>query len=400
MKKKNWLFAGLAAGLLFGSVACSNNEEPGNGGGSGNNEDDPALAAILNNYVDRTVIPTYTDMKEKVWTLLEKVEAATAEGATQNDIDIACNAWREAREPWEKSEGFLYGPAHDYSLDPHLDSWPLDLKNITNILNSSIDLSSSNVRETLSQNVIGFHTLEYLLFDDSQPRPIASLSDRQKEYMLAVSTVLRDDALKLWAFWVGADVVAEAPRRDRDIIDGKEGTEYEDGLDLALTAAGYGAMLKNPVMSPAATYKTQFDCINQILDGCIEIANEVGDQKIGNPWRDHDVYAVESWYSWNSLEDYENNIISIENSYLGGPEGNRDASTSLSAWVAEKNPQIDQEVTAAIAATRKALNPSTGIPYPFRTQVEKQQNGDKVEAAMNACAELKTQLERIKTLLK
>lgn len=405
MKTTNLLLLGLLCSLMGLFGACSDDKNNGTETEEGT---DKLLTEVINNYVDRTVLPTYSDMKETVWTLLEKVTKFKETGS-QSDLNSACEAWRASREPWEKSEGFLFGPAHDQGLDPHLDSWPLLMDNINNVLNSTIDLSSSNVRETLNQSAIGFHTLEYLLFQDSQPRTASTITDRQKEYMLAVATILRDDALSLWALWSGGE--EGATTRDTKILFGSgiAGDDYEEGLDLAITEGGFAATFMNPVMITGARYKTQADVINQIVDGCVDIANEVGDQKIGNPWRNKDVYAVESWYSWNSLEDYENNIISIENSYLGGPEGNRDRSSSLSAWIASQSvvkngttingKQMDEDITAAIQATREAINPATGIPYPFRTQVEKQQNADKVEAAMDRCSELKTQLERIKTLL-
>ena len=48
----------------------------------------------------------------------------------------ACNAWITAREPWEESEAFLFGPVDELGLDPNMDSWPLDQNAIVQILNS------------------------------------------------------------------------------------------------------------------------------------------------------------------------------------------------------------------------------------------------------------------------
>jgi len=171
----------LIFGMLYTSIgffgACSSDDNNGTDAEDGTDE---MLTEVINNYVDRTVLPTYSEMKENVWTLLEKVTKFKETGS-QSDLNSACDAWRAARKPWEKSEGFLFGPAHDQGLDPHLDSWPLLMDNINNVLNSTIDLSSTNVRETLNQSAIGFHTLEYLLFQDSQPRTAGTISDRQKK---------------------------------------------------------------------------------------------------------------------------------------------------------------------------------------------------------------------------
>ncbi|MBP5731623.1 MAG: peptidase M75, partial [Bacteroidaceae bacterium] len=60
-------------------------------------------------------------------------------------------------------------------------------------------------------------------------------------------------------------------------------------------------------------YSTAIECVEEIIEGSIDIASEVGTQKIGEPvgyWnngqRTKALYAVESWYSFHSREDYMN----------------------------------------------------------------------------------------------
>ena len=83
-----------------------------------------------------------------------------------------------AREPWEKSEAFLFGPVDALGLDPNMDSWPLDQVAIVNILNSGNfdDLNwtdgESDDEIEAAQNVRGFHTLEFLLFKNGEPRTV------------------------------------------------------------------------------------------------------------------------------------------------------------------------------------------------------------------------------------
>lgn len=140
---------------------------------------EPELSLVVENYVDVVVLPTYSDLKDKVATLYVKVDAL-AENPTNQAFKDACDAWISAREPWEKSEAFLFGPVADQGLDPNMDSWPLDQAAIVNILNSG-DYSqmkwSGNYTEdseaiSAAQNVRGFHTLEFLLFKDGQARTV------------------------------------------------------------------------------------------------------------------------------------------------------------------------------------------------------------------------------------
>lgn len=141
--------------------------------------EEAVLSPVVENYVDVVVLPTYSDLKDKVATLYVKVDAL-AENPTNQAFKDACDAWISAREPWEKSEAFLFGPVADQGLDPNMDSWPLDQAAIVNILNSG-DYSqmkwSGNYTEdseaiSAAQNVRGFHTLEFLLFKDGQARTV------------------------------------------------------------------------------------------------------------------------------------------------------------------------------------------------------------------------------------
>ena len=97
------------------------------------------------------------------------------------------------------------------------------------------------------------------------------------------------------------------------------------------------------------------------------------------------LYAVESWYSWHSRDDYTNNIYSIRNAYYGnrydGNNYNNVDKNSLSTLVAKYNPELDADVKKAIT---NAANAIQAIPQPFRNNI----NSNEAQAAMEACAEL------------
>lgn len=135
------------------------------------------------------------------------------------------------------------------------------------------------------------------------------------------------------------------------------------------------------------SYTSALNCIEEIIDGCAEIANEVGEAKIGDPYDlymnkryEEALYAVESWYSWHSREDYSNNIYSIRNSYFGSLDGSVNPA-SISALVASVNPSLDTRMKDAISSTAKAI---LDIPQPFRNNI----NSSEARAAMTKCAEL------------
>lgn len=138
---------------------------------------DARLQKILEHYVDDVVLPTYAMLKDRNAALHQSVlafKAAPSDAAFAN----ACEAWLSAREPWEKSEAFLFGPVDALGLDPNMDSWPLDQDMIVQILNSGkyedLNWSDDDDDDTIEavQSVRGFHTLEFLLFKDGNPRKI------------------------------------------------------------------------------------------------------------------------------------------------------------------------------------------------------------------------------------
>lgn len=133
--------------------------------------------------------------------------------------------------------------------------------------------------------------------------------------------------------------------------------------------------------------------VQQLIDGCADIANEVGTAKIGDPYdlyvsgqTEKALYAVESWYSWHSREDYRNNIYSIRNAYFGSRDG-RPAALSLSEAVKAADATLDAEMKAAIDAAAAAI---WAIPSPFRNHI----NSSEAKVAMTACADLNELLSR------
>ena len=222
-----------------------------------------------------------------------------------------------------------------------------------------------------AQNVRGFHTLEFLAFRDGKARTLtdqatddeaanavynAGNANAWAQYMRNTAQLLVDDVTTLCDAWNNGYA---------DKFKSHNGGEFTSGLS----------------------------CIEQLIDGCIDIAGEVGQAKIGDPYdlyvsgkTNEALYAVESWYSWHSRDDYTNNIYSIRNAYYGS----RDKSVnknSLSALVAKYNSELDADVKKAI---QKAADAIQAIPQPFRNNI----NSKEAQAAMEACAELSDILEK------
>ncbi len=162
----------LASTLLQELLPFVNNELSGS-------EYSGQLDAIAEQFVDAVVLPTYADLQAKNRALLDAVNQFRESPSDDNFVNC-CNAWLDAREPWEKSEAFLIGPVANWGLDPNMDSWPLDVDAIVQVLNSqnwsdmqwSGDYDEDSEDIGAAQAVRGYHTLEFLIFKDGQPRSV------------------------------------------------------------------------------------------------------------------------------------------------------------------------------------------------------------------------------------
>jgi hypothetical protein len=210
-----------------------------------------------------------------------------------------------------------------------------------------------------------------------------SMNTEWINYATATASELLDDCIQLWAAWNGPDGISEA-----DLVRiGGSSFFSKPGIG----SNGYATILKTAGATGTATFPSQEYAIDVILsDGFANIATEVGSAKIGTPNVlakegniENAVYEVESWYSWNSITDYSDNIISIKNGYCGrrGTIHVDANSNSISAFVKTVDAGLDSEVNDAIDGAYSAIQ---SMISPFRSNL----TGDKVDHAIEACTAL------------
>ena len=340
-------------------------------------DDDLQAQAIVEQFVEHTVSPTYTALAANTEALANQLAALKA-NPTDAGVQQACETFLAAREQWEKSEAFLFGAAGDFGIDPHIDSWPLDEDAFNTLMSSpamleALDAENGDVvaGERLGNALLGFHGIEYILFRNGQPRSANDITADQWKYVVAVAGDLRNRCYQLEVGWLG-DAAPAAH------------IEKLDDLEMPYTVAGgdysYGENLKNAGVA-GSTYSSRQAALMAILQGCSDIADEVGSSKIYAAWHGEDVTYIESPYSYMSITDFRNNIVSIQNAYMGGVASQRNESRSLHSYMHQMDAALDAKVVAAI---ENALAKIDAMPAPFALHYSDAANGEAVEA----CAEL------------
>lgn len=374
MNKKCILF-GLIA--LVGLVSCEK-------GGTGVTSDkEAALQRAMEPYVKNTVVATYSHMADEGLVLLGKCEqilAAQEAGTDYKDLMAeAGTAWRAMRKHWEQSEAFLYGPAAAHNIDPHIDSWPLDFTAMNALLHDSVRMArleedgGAYVGNELGYALKGFHACEYLLFESviTDGRAIgtgkphaANLTHPEAVYLLGIVEDLTQQAILLEYCWAGE--VSEAKMK---VLEDGEVDTFEDKYSAQMINAGKAGSI----------FVTYQEAAEEIISGCSDIAGEVANLKLGNPYisstaaeRDY----IESPYSCTSTEDFADNIRSIKNAYCGAQTGDY----AISNYVYRQNAELDQSVRKAIEDALVAIDAIEDFENTAKGNPQVKNAIDKVQA--------------------
>lgn len=313
------------------------------------------IDTVLRTASTDVILATYTDLDLRAGELKTAVEALHAAPSTTT-LDAARQAWRNARRPWEQSEGFLFGPVDEQGIDPSIDDWPVNYVDLDAVMADSGTALTKAYVDGLETTLKGFHTIEYLLFGNGGTKTINDFTPRQFEYLIAVTESFRGKTSQLYMAW------------------------SPSGQNFADTIAKAGASFNT-------RYTSRSQALQELVTGMAGICNEVATGKIAEPFTLQDRTKEESQFSNNSNTDFADNIRSVKNIYLGTYNG-AGSSRGLHAIVAARNPTLDArirtEIDDAIAAIDN-MTPSFGVAI-FS-------NKSAVEAAQAAIQKVKLSLE-------
>lgn len=411
MKKiQKFAMAFFVSALALGFASCSSDDNEGKfelpsvgQATTAISSSDLEMQKVTKSYVQNVVYPTYQalaknarDLYSTCTTLYKSAEAGTM---TQSQINAACEAFKNARREWERSEAFLYGSASDNNIDPHIDSWPLDHEELVSVLKDSkliAGFKSENPEEFVSSNnekfqsVLGFHGMEFVLFRNGQNRTVAALQTNEKEesmtsvkgidelaFLAAVAGDVKNMTALLEYTWMG-----DAASNETKSVLQNNSYVFNSLRNNGFAANGtmcFGQHLLTPAQNTG--YHSWPGTINQIfVGGCSNICNEVQEQKLGQAWRvanglggtteegdAESINYIESPYSHRSFVDYKDNIYSIKNTLYG--TRNVDATTpesnSIMALLQSLNYSGYSDLQNALTEALKSLDDATAAQGYF-----------------------------------
>ena len=332
---------------------------------------DNDIKAAVEQYVPSVIYKTYNDLAMESEALYNLLAAAAEEGVdeiSQDDIDAICAQFLLARQSWEESEAFLYGAATDFGIDPHIDTWPLDVEALATALSNSAQVQALEGEDgiayasaKLGAELLGFHGIEFILFRDGQNRTVEALRGNEDDeafsgitvtgeqeliYATAVAGDLRDNCYRLIVSWN-----PDAPESYKERCE-----ELEVPVSMTGSDKTYGENLLGAAKA-GSTYATWQETLASILvAGCSNICNEVANVKMGNAHSGEDVNYIESPYSKKSFQDFIDNILSIQYSLYGKANVNAPVSNSIINVLKNHNydgvETLQEKLNASVAALK------------------------------------------------
>ena len=322
------------------------------------------LRKVLENLVTNVIVPTYTKLADDVEDLEKTLNGLTVSTITQAQIDKACADFKDARQNWERSEAFLGGAASDFSIDPTIDSWPLDRAELLDYFKGGMTAEIED-----ESTILGFHALEFILFRNGQNRKVSELQGNdtytnyenvsgadELKYAQQVCRLLKERCFQLQVAWEGEK------NQSRVSVVKAAGLGYttENGLTYGDNLARAG------ISGSKSTFPTLQAAIAQVLSddegSCVAIGNEVGTAKIANPFSAGDIAYVESPYSYNSIADFRDNIRSIRNVWLGSTDKKANQYSFHTFFASVGKASVNTAVEGAYVASIAGIS---NMPAPF-----------------------------------
>jgi putative iron-regulated protein len=271
---------------------------------------------VLRDFTNDIARNMYSTLALKATALRSGIEAFSAE---PNSIQLGnCRQnWRAAREVWEHSEAFLFGPVSFNNIDPRIDTWPVNFNDLEIELNGTHDFTQDYLN-AVQDALKGFHPIEFLLFGLEGDKTVEEFTEREMLYLNGLAINLEALIIELKDAW----------RSENE-------SNYGDEVILA----GRGSSI----------YTTRLAVYEEIVNSLSGICDEVANGKINEPFFNQNPALEESPFSNNSLIDFENNLKGVKAIYTGQYSSNHTGLGELvKIYDLQLNSKIESQLNAAI----------------------------------------------------
>lgn len=289
------LLSALLLGAMLVLSACSN---------------DVTRQNVTASLTELLIIPRYEAAADSAEAMSDRIRILVSD-PTEGRLEAARQSWREARSDWSRVQAYTFGPVMELRISSLVDWWPIDENKIHDAL-ARPTISAEDARETFAADQRGFSALEYLLFADSDSvlSRLQAGDDAYGQYLSAL-----------------AEVIADAVRQAADDWSGAYGDAFSGSGDRAIAEnLAIADLVRVPVF----------------------LTETVGDMQLGialgvtKPEADPSV--IPEGNAGAGVDDLEQNIRGIQDTYLGEAEG-----LGITDLIAQLSEEADQRMREALS---------------------------------------------------
>ena len=326
--------------LLVAAVGC---------GSDGPTEED-----VLVSITELVIDPAYREVAAEMGELDAALKTLCAT-PSRSALESARSDWRDARASWMRSEATWFGPVEDRRSAALMDWSPVEPERIEQMLKERPATSEDEVRNNLSSTQRGFGAVEYLLFgSDDFAEPAVSSSPRCP-YLVAVGASLNNEASAILSDWT-------------------ERREFGDAYADFFTGRSDTSLVTKQAV--AELVRTQVFLVRKIVN--LRLASALGLNG------EVDLSAIPGGPADNGLDDLRNEVIGLQNVYLGNDSEN---ALGLTDMVAPLSEEADDDVRRHFEDILSAID---AVEVPLKVALS--ERPEQVRAVYDSLSELQVSL--------
>ena len=279
----------------------------------------PSDAEVLISLADEVVVPAFQEVAKDMGTLHEASQALCQNPGSAT-LDVAQQAWRDARASWMTSEAMWFGPVMERRSRSLMDWSPTDVEGVEETLARDIAFTAGDIRETLASNRRGLGAIEYILFDDGAVDSLKNAPARCS-FLTSLTDVAGEEAEAIRSAWV----------------DGADGSPpYKDYL------TGRSDLSLLPSDGVAEAVRTQVFLIRDIVE--MRLATALGLR--GEP----DLTVIPGTVADNGLADLRHELLGMQRMYEGAEAEGLGVAHLIQPLSEETDQRLREQFAAALTA--------------------------------------------------
>lgn len=286
----------------------------------------PSRSEVLVSATDELIVPRFREVAQEMSALQASLNAL-CDSPSQQRLDEARNAWRQARVPWMRSQAMWFGPVMDRRSRSYVDWAPIEPERIERMLEKRDSVDAEYLREYLASTQRGLGAVEYVLFedDDAVLSKLSGPDSIRCQYLVALGELVAEETSGALADWTGSNT---------------EGLSY---------AEYFNGTADDSLIGKSA--------LNELVRTSVFMSRTITDMRLGKALGvdgvTADPDALLGGDGHSMVADMRNQVLGMQDVYLGGEA---DSGFGVSALARGLSEETDERMRTAFEDALRAID--------------------------------------------